>query len=91
MTTHHEVYSVVEGALDETRIVRTGGAEERAEALAGELRIAAELQGFKNWAVFIIPHYCGDVTNPDSPEPCECVQYLTDHHPIYSNEGDVQS
>lgn len=89
--THAEIFSVVEGALDETRYVSPENADETAELMANELRDAAELQGFEDWQVYILPHYCADLTNPHSGESCVCVQYLTDHHPAFSSESEVTS
>lgn len=83
--THWEVYSTVEGALDETRTttLEQGHPDAVADALASQLEDAAKLQGFTEWEVFILPHYCGGRLGG-----CECVQYLTDHKPYLSSGDD---
>jgi hypothetical protein len=101
MTTHVEVYSVIEGALDETRDLSPELADGYAEHLAEELRGAAELHGFEDWAVFMVPHSCGGISSADgyadggtsyldAELECVCAQYLTDHHPAFSSNDETR-
>lgn len=94
--THYEVWSTVEGARDSSEIVDTLGPgwrkgpgvspsvshEDAALALVDSLRVSAALQGFTDWAVYVMPHYCGKTGD------CECAQWLTDHSPYASSETD---
>lgn len=75
-----EVFAVVEGVLDSSELWDEEHADDRARALAAELADVAALQGFEDWQVFTLPHYCGDTGD------CECVQWLTDHRPDYSSD-----
>lgn len=71
-----EVYSLTFGALDRSERFTDAAA---AEAFAAEL--AAELAAIDEWAVYLMPHYCGE-------GDCDCAQWLTDHRPLYSSEGE---
>jgi len=75
-----EVWSMVEGAFDESHFVDESIAEEAARQLAEELVTAASFQGFSDWQVYVLPHSCAD------GEDCECVQWLTNHHPMFTSE-----
>jgi hypothetical protein len=79
MAVYVEVWSTVEGALCSSEPVVAECAEDMAYAAAEGLADIAPLQGFEEWAVYILPHCCDDSAE------CECVQYLTDHHPVYAS------
>ena len=71
-----EVYAVIDGALGNTE-TSYDDPDGVAEAMAKDLR----RDGLTDWQVFILPHSC-----PRTMGGCECVSWLTDHHPTYSSE-----
>jgi hypothetical protein len=81
--THFEVTSVVEGALNDTRAIPLDAddPDEIAEGMARELHAASTLTGPFDWAVYVMPHYCGYMTDNE----CLCVQWLTSHAPIFES------
>jgi hypothetical protein len=68
-----EVYSVSAGALDE---VLELGPNDDVDAAIDQLAANGADE------VYVLPHYC----DPNSEEPCECVQWLLDHRPAWSKE-----
>jgi hypothetical protein len=76
-----EVFAIVEGALSDTiEDLDPTEAYDCADRLAEELAREAGEGAFTDWQVFTLPHYCGGSGD------CECVQWLTDHHPYRSSE-----
>ncbi len=75
-----EIWSVVEGAEDRFKSVEGDGYEE-ALALAQDLRAVSAVEGQYDWEVYVLRHDHADGID------CECVQYLTDHRPMFSSES----
>lgn len=96
-----EYYALIDGALAESVYANDGTiacgvdaytdeefAGQPVEAWLDDLETGAVYHGF-HVEVFTIEHY----HSPFIDEPCECSQYLTDHHPAYtfgidSEDGD---
>ncbi len=76
-----EVYTVVDGALDEEFDIEDGFIGESVFDFDGwldELKHAANTQNF-TVDVYEIEH-----EHDEDDGECSCVQYLTDHHPSYT-------
>lgn len=84
--THYSVTVVYAGARMADRELET---EEDAYAAADyEAEEFRRLALPDDWAVYVMPHYCGKPDDEDDEMwECMCVQWLTDHHPYASGDG----
>lgn len=70
--THWQVWSMIDGALDED--VETDA--DNVDQIAGDLSLRYRDAG-QAYEVYVLAHYCGH-------EDCDCVQWIDDHRPRYS-------
>jgi hypothetical protein len=72
-----EATLIIEGALQETKILDSDGTE--LDTWVSELRTEhSTVHAQTQWEVYTIHH-----SHPNDTE-CECVQYLQDHHPTFT-------